>query len=466
MPGALYRKYRPQKFADVIDQRHITVTIENSIKNGTFAHAYLLTGPRGVGKTTVARLFAYGVNGLNYAEEQTYSDVIEIDAASNRRIDEIRELREKINIAPSILKFKVYIIDEVHMLTREAFNALLKTLEEPPAHAIFILATTDFHKVPDTIISRCVRFSFSSITHESTYKHLSDIAKKEKIDIENDALKIIADNADGSFRDAISLLDQFRGSGQPIRANYVAQVLGLSPEKSIENLFAAVESGQPKEVVHQLLEIRQSGSNDAVLAKQLINHLRGALAGERQTELSMNKIVELSEKLLSINDYIDTELAIELALIEASLSQSEQTPEPSEKKEKILTKIAKSDIDEPPKTHEKVKTEPFESDEELWQTVLEKLKKNNATLYSVARMAEPKYSGNVLELHFKFPFHYKQMSMERNLLQINDIVKSMDKSISGVKIELQKNNKATSKATEQPLKNISNIFGSAEVIES
>src|ERR1039458_6731605 len=153
MGQALYRKYRPKTLTEVLGQEHITQTLEQALKQGRISHAYLFTGPRGVGKTSVARILAHEINGIPYKDDSANLDIIEIDAASNRRIDEIRELRDKVHIAPAVAKYKVYIIDEVHMLTREAFNALLKTLEEPPAHAIFILATTDAHKVPETISS-------------------------------------------------------------------------------------------------------------------------------------------------------------------------------------------------------------------------------------------------------------------------------------------------------------------------
>jgi DNA polymerase III subunit gamma/tau len=160
---ALYRKYRSKSLSEIVGQKHITDTLSNAIKSGRISHAYLFTGPKGVGKTSIARILAHEVNGLAYADESIHLDIIEIDAASNRRIDEIRDLRDKVHIAPTSAKYKVYIIDEVHMLTKEAFNALLKTLEEPPAHVIFILATTEAHKLPDTIVSRTQRFTFKAI---------------------------------------------------------------------------------------------------------------------------------------------------------------------------------------------------------------------------------------------------------------------------------------------------------------
>src|SRR5579862_6225035 len=203
MEQALYRKYRSKSFAEVVGQEHITKTLEQAIKSGRISHAYLFTGPRGVGKTSVARILAHEVNKLPYSGESIHLDIIEIDAASNRRIDEIRDLRDKVNIAPASARYKVYIVDEVHMLTREAFNALLKTLEEPPAHSIFILATTEAHKLPETIISRTQRFEFKPISGPQAAKQLAAIAKSEKIDISPEALNLLAEFGGGSFRDSI-----------------------------------------------------------------------------------------------------------------------------------------------------------------------------------------------------------------------------------------------------------------------
>src|SRR5215475_16134213 len=179
MGQALYRKHRPKKLSEVIGQEHITKTLSEALKQGRISHAYLFTGPRGVGKTSIARILAHEINGLPYTDDSTHLDIIEIDAASNRRIDEIRDLRDKVNVAPTSAKYKVYIIDEVHMLTREAFNALLKTLEEPPAHVVFILATTEAHKLPETIISRTQRYSFKPGETTKVIDHLRAIAKQE-----------------------------------------------------------------------------------------------------------------------------------------------------------------------------------------------------------------------------------------------------------------------------------------------
>src|ERR1700759_3819636 len=204
---ALYRKYRPKGLADVVGQDHIVTTLQNALKAGKISHAYLFTGPRGVGKTSVARILAHEINGLPYTDESTHLDIIEIDAASNRRIDEIRDLRDKVHIAPTSAKYKVYIIDEVHMLTKEAFNALLKTLEEPPAHVKFMFATTEPEKVLPTILSRCQRFDLRRIPTSLIVKHLRAIAGQEKVLIDDAALQAIARGADGGMRDAESTLD-------------------------------------------------------------------------------------------------------------------------------------------------------------------------------------------------------------------------------------------------------------------
>jgi len=205
---ALYRKYRSKSLADVVGQDHITDILSRALKSDRIAHAYLLTGPRGVGKTSIARILAHEINGLPYSDDTTHLDIIEIDAASNNGVEDVRDLREKVQIAPVSASKKVYIIDEVHMLSKPAFNALLKTLEEPPAHVVFILATTDVEKLPATIVSRTQRFGFRAISTDDAVKHLKYIANEENIKVEDDALHLIAERGDGSFRDSISLLDQ------------------------------------------------------------------------------------------------------------------------------------------------------------------------------------------------------------------------------------------------------------------
>src|ERR1700712_4322120 len=201
MGQALYRKYRSKSLDEVVGQEHITQTLKQALKSGRISHAYLFTGPRGVGKTSIARILAHELNGLAYDDGRSHLDIIEIDAASNNGVEDVRDLREKVYVAPTSGKYKVYIIDEVHMLSKAAFNALLKTLEEPPAHVVFILATTESHKLPDTIISRTQRFVFRPIEATKAVAHLRTIADAEKITISDEALQQIASHGDGSFRD-------------------------------------------------------------------------------------------------------------------------------------------------------------------------------------------------------------------------------------------------------------------------
>ncbi len=249
---ALYRKYRPNTFDDFIDQDNVKKILINSIHNNKISHAYLFSGPRGIGKTSMAKIFAKAINCEHFNEKDDVCndcdncnecnnqcvDIIEIDAASNNGVDQIRDLKDKISIVPSYLKYKVYIIDEVHMLTNSAFNALLKTLEEPPAHVVFILATTEFYEVPETIVSRCQCFSFKRISLESLEKRLKYIAKKEKIDIEDDAIKEIAYYSNGGLRDAIGMLDKLNSfSNSKITSDVFKSLNGMISQQDIVNCY-------------------------------------------------------------------------------------------------------------------------------------------------------------------------------------------------------------------------------------
>lgn len=286
---ALYRKYRSADFKSVIGQEPVTTTLANAVSQGRVSHAYLFSGPKGTGKTSVARILARAVNCTGpeprpcnrcpncLAIIGSNLDVIEIDAASNRGIDDIRDLREKVNLAPAGAAYKVFIIDEVHMLTKEAFNALLKTLEEPPAHAIFILATTEAHKLPATIVSRTQRFDFKPIASDKQVKHLAYIATSEKLQFEVEALKLLAETSQGSFRDSISLLDQAASSGLDINVENIRQLLGLSEEQSVQKLALHVANGQTHEALALVEELTMAGSDPATLTRQLIDRLRSAL---------------------------------------------------------------------------------------------------------------------------------------------------------------------------------------------
>src|SRR3972149_6608242 len=267
----LYRKYRPKEWDEVIGQEHVTRTLTNAIKLGRVSHAYLFSGPRGTGKTTIARLLAKSLGCADL-------DLIEIDAASNRGIDEIRQLREGIKFAPTVGKYKVFIIDEVHQLTKEAFNALLKTLEEPPAHAVFVLATTEIHKVPQTIISRCQRFDFKRISVKDIISRLKFIAKEEKIAISDEALNLIAEASEGGFRDAISYLDQISAYKEgEISIDDVVSILGMTDYKTLSAFVTNISENKYKEAIILLNELAENGYDMEQLTKNLIEFLRKLL---------------------------------------------------------------------------------------------------------------------------------------------------------------------------------------------
>lgn len=277
MSQALYRKYRSKSLADVVGQDHITDILSRALKSDRIAHAYLLTGPRGVGKTSIARILAHEINKLPYSDDSNHLDIIEIDAASNNGVEDVRDLREKVQIAPVSANKKVYIIDEVHMLSKPAFNALLKTLEEPPAHVVFILATTDVEKLPATIVSRTQRFGFRAISTDDAVKHLKHIAKEEKIKVDDAALELIAERGDGSFRDSISLLDQLASLAdekQGITVELIETSLGLAPVKIVSELLTAVEKHDVTTVAQLLDQTTASGISSTTVTDQLIHTLR------------------------------------------------------------------------------------------------------------------------------------------------------------------------------------------------
>lgn len=307
----LYRKYRPKSFSEIIGQEHIIRTLTNALTMGRVAHAYLFAGPRGTGKTTIARLLAKAVNCQDSKKAEPCNkclacqeisqgrslDLIEIDAASNRGIDEIRELREGIRFSPTSLKYKVFVIDECHQLTKEAFNALLKTLEEPPAHAIFILATTEIHKVPQTIISRCQRFDFHKLPLDKIVERLAWIAQQEKVKIEKPALELIALNADGAVRDGESLLGQVMAmEDKKITLKEVQTILGVIDIRAVQSLVDfLVEKNNGKAIGH-INQISSQGYDLIQFSKSLINYLRKTLILKIDPQLDKLVAAELTKE--------------------------------------------------------------------------------------------------------------------------------------------------------------------------
>ena len=376
MYQALYRKYRPKTLDDVYGQDVIVKIIKNSILNNQINHAYLFAGPRGTGKTSIAKIFAKIINCDHpkncqpcekcvSCTQKNNSDIIEIDAASNNGVDEIRELRNKVNLLPAYGKYKVYIIDEVHMLTQGAFNALLKTLEEPPEHVIFILATTDPHKVIDTILSRCQRLDFKKISDEAIIENLSKIAKKEQIDIDDAALKEIAKLADGGMRDSVGMLDQARAYTEgKITVNDIHDINGTLTEIDLKQILENTINNQLDEILEKIDNYNDKGKNFVKLIEEFIEFLRNILLfkeapnyfkekeknieiyEEISSKITIKKLFSIIETLnkysLEMKNNNNSKLLFELALIKIISEEKkeivEKTPQKQEKTEKITKK--------------------------------------------------------------------------------------------------------------------------------
>jgi DNA polymerase-3 subunit gamma/tau len=453
MGQALYRTYRSKKLSEIVGQEHITAALEHALKKGTISHAYLFTGPRGVGKTSIARILAHEINDLPYEEGQTHLDIIEIDAASNRRIDEIRDLREKVHVAPSSAKYKVYIIDEVHMLTKEAFNALLKTLEEPPAHVVFILATTEAHKLPETIISRTQRYAFKPVDRDKVIAHLRHIATEEKIKVTDDALALIAAHGEGSFRDSISLLDQVRNSKHEVTLPAVQAVLGIAPAEIIESTVAALQAHDSVQVAQNVKQMNDQGYEAAQIAKQLGSRLRDeVIAGK--SGLDHEVVMRLLAGLVQVPASPSPAIALEITLLDAALSGVPvAAPHPSVKtpeKAPEVKSIPKPAAAEPKIMHEEVQAAPApaiqidtkqeikqfvkEAVEEVsagsdmlltdkaWDIILSALKQQYSTLYSIVKMARPHFEPGKVTLELAFAFHQKRLKEVRNQQILSDII--------------------------------------------
>jgi len=312
MSQALYRKWRPAQWDEVIGQQHVVQTLRNAIAADRVAHAFLFAGPRGTGKTTTARLLAKAVNCLDAelskrpcnvcahcqaVNQGRFMDLIEIDAASNTSVEDVRDLRDKINFSPNQGRFKVYIVDEVHMLSTAAFNALLKTLEEPPSHAIFILATTEVHKIPATVLSRCQRHEFRRIPVNEIVANLKTLAEGEGIEVQPEALTLLARQATGAMRDAISLLDQLASAGKPVTLEMAQSILGTATSQAVLDLVEAIiaqQSAEGLDILHRTLD---AGSDPRQFARQIVDYLRSLLLVSMGNAAQVDATVEVRAQM-------------------------------------------------------------------------------------------------------------------------------------------------------------------------
>lgn len=446
MSQALYRKYRSRSLDEVLGQDHVTNILRRALEQGKIAHAYLLTGPRGVGKTSVARILAHEINQLPYDEEASHLDIIEIDAASNNGVDDIRALREKAQVAPVSAPKKIYIIDEVHMLSKPAFNALLKTLEEPPAHVVFILATTDADKLPATILSRVQQFFFHPISVDVMARQLMAIAEKEGFAIEADAARLIAERSRGGFRDGISMLDQLSilaTPDQPLTVAMVTEYLGLSDAATLEKLLDLYQSENSADILNILQELEQSGVSPTVVSHQLLSIARARLRTNPSLVELIQQLIEVDRhphpdlKLLTIfmqhhaqsarpkktvaqavtatPTVISTPAKTASSAEKPAKSQSTKSTEPVKKtSESQDTKPAKKSS-----TKSRKSGAPLELD---WQKVTQQAKEKSVGLSSLLQKSQWAFDGDKLTIFAGSAFYKKKLDDAKNRPLLAEII--------------------------------------------
>lgn len=450
----LYRKWRPQKFVDFVGQDHVKQTIVNSIKAGKISHAYLFAGPKGTGKTSMARLLAKAINCLDNKEGEPCGkcnnckaliagnmlDLIEIDAASHTGVDDVRDLISKINLAPSVGKYKVYIIDEVHMLSKNAFNALLKTLEEPPSHAIFILATTEVHKLLPTVISRCQYFDFHHLSQDDIVAQLRKIATAEKIAISEDALTVISENSEGSLRDALSILDQVMSLGvEEINVKTLEKILGIVDNTIVRELTQAVLDQDTLKGINLVNDVYYKGYDINQLANRWLSYLRELLMvrlgnqdlvnrsqdekakmQEQGQRVEINQLINLLQRIVeAINNYKVAslpQLALEMVIIRCT----------GEKKKPIQERIK---ADQPIIATPQVEI----SVSEIWPKLCRVISSSNPTLGALLKNGKGELSDNKLTIELPNLFSKDTVCRSNNLSVIS--LKLKELGLENVQIE-------------------------------
>lgn len=441
----LYLKYRPRSI-DELDLSGVRRVLGEIVKSNQIAHAYLLTGPRGAGKTSTARILARVVNceknGEKLSEpcnecqacktiiEGSAVDVIEIDAASNRGIDDIRELKEKIRLSPAILPTKVYIIDEVHMLTTEAFNALLKTLEEPPSHSLFILCTTELHKVPGTIVSRCSQIQFTKATPEEMKRSFARVIKGEEAEADDEALDYLSKVVDGSFRDGVKILGQVIGSTKNIKLSDIETIIAGATGYRLEGLVESLVQKDVTTSLANLAEATRSGVDLGYLMVNLMRSLRDRLL-EGKAELGVTKLIfSLDEVARRLASSLDGELLLQVAIVEWCGSAGGS----ASGKMKVL-KPVKSESLSGGKSDQDVRKGLEESEVlakssmatmdagEIWGQVVGGMGRNNLALETILAKAKPgMIHGDQLTIYVQYDFHKQQLEVAKNMARLEEII--------------------------------------------
>ena len=448
----LYRKYRPKNFEEVAGQKEIVKTIKTSLRNGKTSHAYLFTGPRGVGKTTLARLIAKGVNCLengitdepcNRCENclainnGTFLDMVEIDAASNRGIDEIRQLKEKINYQPVKGRKKIYIIDEVHMLTKEAFNALLKTLEEPPEHVIFILATTEADKILPTIISRCQRYDFKTLSLNDMKEQLRFIGKNEGVDIPDDVLELIYESSGGSVRDAVSILERIMVTclGEEITLEKSEEVLGVTSAKKMEEFLMEIKEKNYTKLVKTLDSFWNDSVEIELFFKDFAKYCKGLMAkGELEIEKGLTIIGCIFDSLNKFK-YEEDKRLVGYVIVDNLMKR---TVKPTEV---IVERVVEKEItpkkeEIKPERKEKLEGITLEYIAGKWNEIVKEAKREKITLGAFLITAKPyKLEDDILYIGFDTESSFCKEQMENSAY--NDVFTEVVRKIINPKLKLK-----------------------------